>query len=212
MIKTVGLWAGGVVLAVLLVVGGVWVHGLTPNAAAVEEGDAFTAVDNTMMAAMMGKAVVYSGDTDADFAMLMIPHHQGAIDAAGVELKYGVDPAIRLFADKVIAAQQPQIDQMTQWRHTHPSPASTPNAQAEQAAFTASSKTMVDGMMSHGMGHSGKADLDFIRMMIPHHQGAVDMGQVELKYGTDPDLRRLAQTIITDQQAEIAQMKRWSRR
>ena len=46
------------------------------------------------------------------------------------------------------------------------------------------------------------ADVDFIKGMIPHHQGAVDMGKVVLQYGTDPDVRNLAQHIIADQQIE----------
>jgi uncharacterized protein (DUF305 family) len=49
----------------------------------------------------------------------------------------------------------------------------------------------------------GKADADFARMMIPHHQGAVEMAKVELQFGADPNLRRLAQGIIVTQQSEI---------
>jgi len=53
---------------------------------------------------------------------------------------------------------------------------------------------------------SGDADRDFARMMIPHHQGAIDMALVELRYGKDKRLKRLAQEIIIDQQQEIAVM------
>ena len=53
---------------------------------------------------------------------------------------------------------------------------------------------------------SGDADRDFARMMIPHHQGAIDMALVELRFGKDERLRRLAQEIIVDQQQEIALM------
>jgi Domain of unknown function (DUF305) len=51
---------------------------------------------------------------------------------------------------------------------------------------------------------TGNPDIDFAIMMIPHHQGAVDMAKVELRSGTDPRLRRLAQEIIVTQQSEIA--------
>jgi len=54
--------------------------------------------------------------------------------------------------------------------------------------------------------YTGDADRDFARMMIPHHQGAVDMALVELRYGKDARLRRLAQEIIVTQQQEIAVM------
>jgi hypothetical protein len=53
---------------------------------------------------------------------------------------------------------------------------------------------------------TGDADRDFARMMIPHHQGAIDMAVVELRYGKDKRLKRLAQEIIVDQQQEIAVM------
>lgn len=54
---------------------------------------------------------------------------------------------------------------------------------------------------------SGDADRDFATMMIPHHQGAVDMAEAELRFGRDPVLRRLAEGIIVEQQQEIAIMR-----
>ena len=69
----------------------------------------------------------------------------------------------------------------------------------------------VDAVMHHGMAsarRNGTPDHDFASAMIPHHQGAVDMAKVELLYGKDPVLRRLAQEIIVSQQQEIAVMQR----
>ena len=54
---------------------------------------------------------------------------------------------------------------------------------------------------------SGDADRDFAAMMIPHHQGAVEMAQAQLRFGRDPALRRLAQGIIVEQTQEIAVMR-----
>lgn len=56
---------------------------------------------------------------------------------------------------------------------------------------------------------TGNPDRDFALMMIPHHQGAIDMAEVELQFGTDPDLRAMAQAIIDAQEAEIAQFEAW---
>jgi uncharacterized protein (DUF305 family) len=56
---------------------------------------------------------------------------------------------------------------------------------------------------------SGNQDTDFANLMLPHHQAAVDMARTELLYGNDPQMRRLAQEIITDQESEIQLMQLW---
>jgi uncharacterized protein (DUF305 family) len=84
-------------------------------------------------------------------------------------------------------------------------PAATP----ADRAFAASMKTM---MTSMNVKPTGKPDKDFALMMIPHHQGAIDMAKVELQYGTDPELRQLATGIVAAQDKEIAQMKAWLER
>ena len=56
---------------------------------------------------------------------------------------------------------------------------------------------------------SGDGDVDFVRLMLPHHQAAIDMAKTQLIYGKDPQIRRLAQEIITDQESEIQLMQLW---
>lgn len=60
----------------------------------------------------------------------------------------------------------------------------------------------------HAPGYSGIADVDFLAMMIPHHEGAVEMARLELIHGRDPVTRRLAEEIIASQQVEIEGMVR----
>lgn len=74
-------------------------------------------------------------------------------------------------------------------------------------AMMQSMQKMQQGMM--GVPLSGNADRDFVAMMIPHHQGAIDMARTELQYGKDPTLRRMARGIITAQQKEIREMQQW---
>lgn len=83
----------------------------------------------------------------------------------------------------------------------HPLP---PQSDKFVREMDAAMKKMMDEM--HKPGYSGNADVDFLAMMIPHHQGAVDMARLALIYGKDPLTRRLAEEIIASQTAEIAAM------
>jgi deoxyhypusine synthase len=64
-------------------------------------------------------------------------------------------------------------------------------------------KMMTDMMIKP----SGNVDRDFVEMMVPHHQGAIDMAKAELKYGHNEELRRLARDIVANQQREITEMR-----
>ncbi|HEV7703984.1 MAG TPA: DUF305 domain-containing protein [Gemmatimonadaceae bacterium] len=72
------------------------------------------------------------------------------------------------------------------------------------AECRAAMATMMQGMH---VGSTGDADADFAAIMIPHHEGAIAMARSELKFGTNPQLRRLAQEIIITQQQEIVAMR-----
>jgi uncharacterized protein (DUF305 family) len=77
-----------------------------------------------------------------------------------------------------------------------------------EASFLAENRTTMDKMMAEmTVKPSGDVDQDFAATMIPHHQGAIDMAQSELRYGRNEQLRRIAQEIIVEQQQEIAVMR-----
>lgn len=77
---------------------------------------------------------------------------------------------------------------------------------ASSQAFHAANTKMHSAM---DITFTGNADVDFIKGMIPHHQGAIDMAKVELAFGKDPEVKKLAASIIKAQEAEIAQMQAW---
>lgn len=77
----------------------------------------------------------------------------------------------------------------------------------DDQAFMQDHQRMMEDM--HGMEMTGDADYDFVRGMIPHHQGAIDMAETLLAEGSDPELLALAEEIIQAQQDEIAEMEAW---
>jgi uncharacterized protein (DUF305 family) len=81
-----------------------------------------------------------------------------------------------------------------------------------QPATAPATKAYMDAMakMQSSMPPpSGDPDVDFAKMMIPHHQGAIDMAKTELQYGKDPILKKMAQKIIKDQEKEVAEFNNW---
>ena len=147
-------------------------------------------------------------DPDTAFAKSMLGHHHGAVDMAKIELKYGTDETMRKLAKDIIDSQQLEIDIINKWLASHPdAPKPKPNTQAMQQAYTAGMQAMHDDMMT-GIANP-IPDMAFARGMLPHHRGAVDMAMVQLQYGTDKEMRKLAQDIIDAQQPEIIWLQEW---
>jgi uncharacterized protein (DUF305 family) len=155
-----------------------------------------------MMAAMKIKR---SNNVDKDFVAMMVPHHQGAIDMAQTELSYGHNEQLRRLAQEIIVTQQEEIVTM---RLALVRMAASPFARSEEVPFLAKSDAaMARMMMAMKVKWSNDADKDFVAMMVPHHQGAIDMAQAELSYGHNEQLCNLAQEIIATQQQEIVAMR-----
>ena len=77
-------------------------------------------------------------------------------------------------------------------------------------AYVDAMRKMDDAMKT--MKPTGDPSMDFVMMMAPHHQAAVDMAQAYLKYGKDPEITRMAKKILSGQSAEISQMRAWEKK
>jgi len=139
---------------------------------------------------------------DRSFAEQMIPHHQGAIDMARVALERAQRPELRGLAEDIIASQDAEIATMR-------SAVEGPLSGAEPESMGMSMEMMGMGMDHNMLRGANPFDLAFIDMMIPHHEGAVRMAQVELERGENPEMQALARSIMAAQKREIAQMREW---
>jgi len=144
-----------------------------------------------------------SGNADVDFARQMIPHHQAAVDMAKIQLQYGSNERLKKFNEWIIFAQEMEIAFMKHWLVRRDNGV---EVQGAKDYFGKAMETMHHGMM---IDYTGDADVDYVRGMIPHHQGAVDMAGIWMTHGTDPDLKPLSNEIFNSQTYEIAWMQRW---
>jgi uncharacterized protein (DUF305 family) len=146
------------------------------------------------------------GPADADYDLRFIDgmtvHHQGAVNMAKEVLNKSKRPEMKKLANNIIAAQNREINQMKEWRKAwYAKASSTPMAYHAQMGHM---------MMSMDLGAADEQfDLRFINAMIPHHEGALVMAEDALKKSKRPEMKKLAQEILSSQKQEIEQMKEW---
>ena len=143
----------------------------------------------------------------------MIPHHEGAVIMAEAALKHSKRSEIQALAKAIIAAQTVEIQQMRDWRAAWYADADDrPMAyHAQMGHMMPMSEAQIEAMkMSVDLGAGDEGfDLRFIEAMIPHHQGAIEMAKDVLTKTERPEVRTLAEAILSSQTQEIAQMEAW---
>jgi len=157
------------------------------------------------------------GPADEDYNLRFIDgmaiHHQGAVVMAEEALTKAQHPELKKLAQDIIAAQKLEISQMTTWRTDwYPQADNTPMAYHSQMGhMMAMTDEQKQGMMmSMDLGNAdAEFDLRFINAMLPHHEGALVMAKDALNKSQRPEIKKLAQDILTSQQQEIEQMKQW---
>lgn len=154
-------------------------------------------------------------DYDLRFIDAMVIHHEGAVTMAQDLQQKSQRPELQQLAKAILKAQPQEISQMQQWRKTwYPKAPSAPMAwHTEMKQMMAMTPEQVKAMRMNM--DLGKADADydqrFLKAMIPHHEAAVTMAQDLAAKTKRPELQKLAQAIVTSQQAEIDQMKQWQK-
>lgn len=148
---------------------------------------------------------------DVMFAQMMLPHHAQAIEMSDILLaKQGIPEPVTALATQIKAAQGPEIDQLTTWLGEWGEPTEMPSSMPGH--------DMPDGHEMEGMmsaedmqalsdAQGTEAARLFLTQMIAHHEGAVDMAQVEIEDGQFPEAVQMARTIVDTQQQEIDTMR-----
>lgn len=145
-------------------------------------------------------------DPDVDFAEMMIPHHQGSVDMVNILLKYGKHDEVLEIGRGILEADQASINRLEQFLESHgdPFPQTGTNFMNDMDMVM---MKMDEAMKA--MHYTSDPDYDFAEMMIHHHQGAIDMSRVELKYGASEMALEEAQMIIDHQEEEIIELARF---
>ena len=147
-------------------------------------------------------------DADVTFAQSMIPHHEQAVEMATMASEQASSPEVKQLADKIAAAQGPEIDTMTGWLEDWGQEVSSDSTSGMDHSGSGMSGMMSDDdMESLGAATGAEFDQMFLTMMIEHHTGAIEMAKTEQQDGENPDAIALAEKIEADQTAEIAQME-----
>jgi uncharacterized protein (DUF305 family) len=154
-----------------------------------------------------GPATAAPNDADVTFTQNMIPHHQQAIEMATLVDAHTTRPQLRTLADAIAASQGQEITLMQGWLRAWGKPA-TPAGMDHDAMHMPGMMSEAEMRQLEASRHEG-FDLRFLDMMTAHHQGAIDMATTELRDGSLPEVKRLAQQIIDAQQAEIDQFAKW---
>ena len=141
------------------------------------------------------------------FLSMMVAHHQMALDMAEAVVKAGKDPRVKALAQRVITAQKREIDQMrAMYRALYG--ADIPEYHGHHTGDPMAGMMGMAGMTSDAVSGAADPDQAFLRMMIPHHAGALLMADMVLN-GKDvnEEVKKLAESIIADQSGEIAEMQ-----
>lgn len=140
-------------------------------------------------------------NADMQFTMMMIPHHEQAVEMADMILaKEGIDERVTTLAEEIKAAQGPEIELMESWLDDWGTPMGDMDAVDHGGMMSDSDMQALEDATG------AKASRLFLEQMIVHHEGAIEMAQTEVDNGQNADVIALAESIIESQTTEITTM------
>lgn len=151
-----------------------------------------------------------TGNVDVDFAMMMVSHHQGAVDMAQVEIESGKDDALKQMAQKIIDEQKSEINELQTFLDSHKNPEKNYDPSKKDEGFAnVMDQNMTMMMDMPKVDQDSSTDMQFVKMMVPHHQSAIQMAEGFIQFGKDPGLISMSKKMISDQNKEIEEFKKW---
>jgi uncharacterized protein (DUF305 family) len=160
-------------------------------------------------AALAGDGSSDAEAADGPFLAGMKPHHEAAIEMAEAAQGRAQHPEIKQLATSIIADQSSEIETI---ESIHERLFGEPLAAGAHSSMGLNADQMGMGMDPAALRTARPFDREFIDMMIPHHQGAIQMARIELADGDDAETKALAEAIIEAQSAEITAMNSWRQR
>jgi uncharacterized protein (DUF305 family) len=147
-------------------------------------------------------------DADVEFAQMMIPHHRQAVQMAALAETRASGAQIKQLAGQIKAAQDPEITTMTGWLTAWGKPSNMPSGGHNMPGMSSMPGEMSDeDMVKLEAAKGTEFDRMFAKMMIDHHNGAIEMARDEQAQGSDPDAKTLAATIEKTQTAEVSTLQ-----
>src|SRR5215203_5310139 len=142
--------------------------------------------------------------SDKAFVDAMVPHHQVAIEMAQVALKHAEHEEIKELSRNIVSTQQAEIEELKSIKQEEFGTSNVPMEMSQEQM-----RSMGMMMDPQELANREPFDKAFIDAMIPHHQSAIEMAQVALEKSKNPNIKELAEDIVSAQQQEIEQMTRW---
>ncbi|MFC7715811.1 DUF305 domain-containing protein [Nonomuraea recticatena] len=142
-------------------------------------------------------------DADVMFAQNMILHHQQAVEMSDLAESRAADAEVKELAAKIKDAQEPEIQTMEGWLETWDEPMPSGGMHHDMPGMMTA-----EDMKKLEDAKGAAFDRQFLRMMIAHHEGAIEMAKTEQKQGANDEAKKLAETIESSQQTEVEQMQK----